>query len=525
MCGLTGFSGKSKFNRDKMTWLIYENQDRGKDSVGFYSYNKDSKNFSLRKFKGKPEDVLTATDFELPEGNLFIGHVRQATSGKVNVSNAHPFHRGNIVLAMNGTTDNHWDLCREYKVDATKIEVDSDALCAMLNASQTKKPLTEIIGGCAVLYTDTNTNRLYVYRNADRPLYRGTINGDMYISSIENSLKLIACQNIKEFKQDSLYEIFEGTVLNNYPVKRAVEFKKEEMKVSRNSENVYLDEFNDLICKINFARITNRALVGRYLKPVPLYKGFSALANLNPANYYKIIGYVKGHSGKNEWDVILKDDDDYTITISKYAFHQHILLTSVNACGKLICNITYTTGNKSKAGDAGDIVLITKVYPKRDKLNVTNLMNGKDITISDKHMRLLGSVQTNTLMEKHRAEEKSAGKAIKKLLTLGNKDDFPTPDLNNIIKEDNIFQEGPQLMEIPLKEELKLKDFGSVGELADFTLDSILGLVSQLKDSVQGLNFHGVVYDRTMDKNIEDIEEFITNYINTKEKINELENA
>lgn len=207
MCGLVGFNGPKdkKFNLDKVKLLLMMNQQRGEDSFGFYTPE-----IGVVKDTGKIELEMSRPSFNLPISNTLIGHVRKSTVGATNKKNAHPFNYGNIVLAMNGTLSNCWDLLREYNFDLKDFDVDSQILTAMLNVDQSSIPFTKIIGGCAVIYTDTNNGKVYVYRNNERPLYRGNLDGGMYFSSIESSLKIIGCADVKEFKEDILYEIIDG---------------------------------------------------------------------------------------------------------------------------------------------------------------------------------------------------------------------------------------------------------------------------------------------------------------------------
>ncbi len=220
MCGIgsaVAFKGNT-LNQLRLKFLLLHNENRGQDAMGFYTEETD-----VVKKSGKPRDLLNSKEFIIPKTNMFLGHVRQMSSGGNTDENAHPFKFGNIVLVMNGTLNYIWGLCTKHGVIHTDIHVDSAGLCAILNKEKSKDVLSEIDGSCACVFTNTETKKLYVYRNSDRPLFRGIIEGEgMYISSTKESLELIDCIKINEFKQDSLYEIFEGVVIKNYPVKRYV---------------------------------------------------------------------------------------------------------------------------------------------------------------------------------------------------------------------------------------------------------------------------------------------------------------
>lgn len=221
MCGITSFSGfkNMKANPMALKFLLLYNETRGQDAMGFYSLES-----GIVKKSGKPRELLGEEKFKIPLTNQFLGHVRAVSSGGNGDERSHPFQHGNIILAMNGTLTNHFDLANNlYKIDHSKIYVDSDYLCAMLNKTQSKEPFEKIKGSCACVYIDTNTNKMYVYRNDDRPLFKGFLEEGMYISSTEESLKAIECSKIEEFPKDVLHEIVNGFIIKTYNVKRWVD--------------------------------------------------------------------------------------------------------------------------------------------------------------------------------------------------------------------------------------------------------------------------------------------------------------
>lgn len=312
MCGIIAFSGNpdNKFNIDKIKLLLMLNQDRGKDSYGYYTPET-----GIIKDTGKVELCLIKKDFTVPESSTFIGHVRSSTVGASVKDNAHPFNYGNIVLAMNGTLTNHWDLLRDYKFKYMDFDVDSQVLAAMINKDQNKSALSKILGSCAVVYTDTTTGNLYCYRNNDRPLFRGNIDGSMYISSIENSLKIIGCVDVKEFKEDNLYEIKDGAITTTYKVKRAViETKPSNQTVLFKDENTHKS-----FRYIDFDTTKSEILVGEYLSPK---------RDLNLANggmFFENYAYeVTGYSNKNTYEICLKDNLGNVKEVSKHLFKNQI---------------------------------------------------------------------------------------------------------------------------------------------------------------------------------------------------------
>ncbi len=189
--------------------------ERGTDATGLYSPLNGIKK-SLTKGS---EFVVKEWDKVKPD-KLFIGHVRSRTYGLNTIENAHPFERGDCVLLHNGTINNPWPLLRKRSIAWNNINVDSDALAVCIDHDKNLDVLKEISGGAALLICDKSAiGKLYVFRNKERPLFSGYIKSNMYISSIEESLQLIGCSDIKEFKEDHLYTIQDGNVLKSIKIK------------------------------------------------------------------------------------------------------------------------------------------------------------------------------------------------------------------------------------------------------------------------------------------------------------------
>jgi hypothetical protein len=209
MCGLIGYSGQDVFDSDKIKILMLANIERGKDACGFYN------NGLITKDIVTPAELLSKHKL-IPE-NIFIGHDRAATIGSRTKDNSHPFHIENIIGAHNGTLTNHHALARDLDLKYNDWDVDSEVLFYGIQKSPREfKILKEFKGAAALIWTDTNhPNRIYCFRNSERPLFRGMIGDNMYISSMDNSLELIGATKIKMFKTDYLYCIENGSVLNH----------------------------------------------------------------------------------------------------------------------------------------------------------------------------------------------------------------------------------------------------------------------------------------------------------------------
>lgn len=207
-CGMVGFSGSTNFNPDKIAQLLLANMTRGVHSTGMYNNGVISK---------MAEDAIYfLAENRIIPGNTFMGHDRHATIGsKTAINNAHPFRYGTIIGQHNGTLKNHWNLCRDNDLTYSDYDVDSQVLIELISKDKEDlEVLQEFEGAAAIIWHDEDhPNRLYCFRNSERPLYRGMIDEGMYISSIEASLKMIGCEKIQQFKENFVYSIENGQII------------------------------------------------------------------------------------------------------------------------------------------------------------------------------------------------------------------------------------------------------------------------------------------------------------------------
>lgn len=208
---MIGFSSTQPFDVQKIkTLILWNSLERGEDATGIYS----PKN-GLKKCLLKGSDFIINKNYEIEPDTMFMAHCRAKTIGLNTVNNAHPFERGNIILQHNGTIKNHYSLLSKYDLKYADYSVDSDVICGSINKTQNTEPLSEIDGPAAIVYTDTNEEGvLKVFRNIDRPLFRGYCEEGMYISSIKESLIFIGCERIKEFNENYLYSIKDGLLIS-----------------------------------------------------------------------------------------------------------------------------------------------------------------------------------------------------------------------------------------------------------------------------------------------------------------------
>ena len=225
MCGIVSYCGADNFKVDNIKMLMLANMTRGVHSTGMFNDGKITK------------EAVYAIDFlasnEIKPGKIFIGHDRAATIGnKTDNKNAHPFQFGTIVGVHNGTLKNHWQMVRS-KVKGKTIadfNVDSEVLIYLIDQEKENlSVLQDFEGAAALVWHDTDhPNRLYVFRNNERPLFRGYTDEGIYISSIENSLEMIGCKSIQEFKENYLYTLEDGKITSTKRKRRFKVFKKKQ---------------------------------------------------------------------------------------------------------------------------------------------------------------------------------------------------------------------------------------------------------------------------------------------------------
>ncbi len=370
MCGLVGFSGKTNFDLEKIKVLIVWNSlERGEDSTGLYS-----------PINGLKKSLLKGSDFVVNKGDeiipdsIFMSHVRFKTIGVVSANNAHPFQRGNWVLEHNGTLKNQWPIANKYKLKWADYNVDSDVLCGAIAECDNFDPIKDIDGPAAlIIHNTTRPNRLYVFRNDERPLFRGMIGDNMYISSIENSLKVIGCTNIKEFVKNLLYTIQDGVI-----IKPPVEYKNKPYYFTNttvNNNSLSLEEVQQYKgcyvrgdCDINY-------------KPDPF--------QIKKNKYY----YVKDVT--SEKYLILNDPmlNDHTIEVKGfYSLFKKEDIIKINSYCKARCDI-YRIANKEQ------------ILMKREEVGIiTNISDDGIVTISNPKTKKIFCTANKSLFIKLTAE-------------------------------------------------------------------------------------------------------------------------
>lgn len=199
MCGIFGVVGTREDAGQLALSGLKKLDYRGYDSWGVAFISKGV------LITHKSTDILTGHEIQdFPKSKVAIAHTRWATTGAVNITNAHPHESsdGRFTLAQNGIVENHLELKKElvqlgYKfVSDTDTEVivrliehelqSSDSLQSAL-----QKAFTRLTGRNTVIILDKQNQELLAVRNGS-PLVIGQTPDGYILSSDTLSFSDIA---------------------------------------------------------------------------------------------------------------------------------------------------------------------------------------------------------------------------------------------------------------------------------------------------------------------------------------------
>jgi hypothetical protein len=159
--------------------LLYVSSLRGMHSTGVFTAEPLSKKDFMKMKKltcPSPEFIrIDSQDktpiLEEPFADVFLGHCRYATVGKLSRENAHPFDVGNLVGAHNGTLNDFWSWGKKDGPDGDKT--DSQMMFERMNEKGIEAVLREMIpsSAYAISVYDKRTRKVTLARNKDRGLF------------------------------------------------------------------------------------------------------------------------------------------------------------------------------------------------------------------------------------------------------------------------------------------------------------------------------------------------------------------
>jgi len=400
-CGLTGFSGKDNFDITKLKFLLYWNSvERGRDATGLYTLESGivKDNEEAKKF------IINAKKIDkINPSNLLIGHVRAKTVGNNTVANAHPFEYGDLVGAHNGSLTNHLALIRQYGFKMTNYDVDSQVLISALNenlkdsGSDDFKVLSEYEGAAALLIYNKKEGILYAMHDKERPLFYGYDNGNMYISSIKESLEGIGCIDCKAFPINVVHMIKDGEIIHTIDYKPYVpkittpvfwSAAKANFKYGRKGK-LTLDE---KYCGIYYSDAEAYMFEGYNVMVESSMAATENPGRFNKDNWYLCTGFTKNSTGKLEPTFIDNKGDETSLPIVQLDTNNFIPVKGSYV--KVLIDIVYT-GTQIKICNKGDIVEVTGHKFGDDQVHLRTLDSNKTFYIDLDAIRNLSSKEMN----------------------------------------------------------------------------------------------------------------------------------
>ena len=135
MCGIVGYIGSKQASPvliEGLERLSY----RGYDSAGVAVIGPEGR-ISVRKAKGRLENLKNLLAQSPVEGVIGIGHTRWATHGEPSDLNAHPHTdvKGGIAVVHNGIIENHESLRRYLESTGARFvsQTDTEVIAHLLN--------------------------------------------------------------------------------------------------------------------------------------------------------------------------------------------------------------------------------------------------------------------------------------------------------------------------------------------------------------------------------------------------------
>lgn len=198
MCGIFGIIPKKQLDKSELKSLALFSRNRGKDSCGFFNYDKLNDKYIVRKFDKDIKDVISQV---LPKfENLVLGHSRLITNSTFDNQ---PITINDIVCIHNGIIVNFKSLFFKYKINQ-KLKIDSEILPALVNYYLKKKydldkiidKILEVSKGiinCAIAIP--KLGKILLFSN-NGSLFFGKKKDNYYFASEKFFLDKINCKNI-----------------------------------------------------------------------------------------------------------------------------------------------------------------------------------------------------------------------------------------------------------------------------------------------------------------------------------------
>ena len=191
MCGIVGYIGA----RDAAPVILKSLKRleyRGYDSAGIAVMN--GAHVSIRRCKGKLENLERILLQRPLRGNVGIGHTRWATHGRPSENNAHPHRAGDVVVVHNGIIENYIELKERLLKKGARFEseTDTEVVAHLVNdkiergddfLDAIRKTLREIQGSYALVFLHQGDPKRLVVAKSSTPIVIGWGEAETFIAS------------------------------------------------------------------------------------------------------------------------------------------------------------------------------------------------------------------------------------------------------------------------------------------------------------------------------------------------------
>lgn len=212
MCGIIGYNGKDKNTLHILIDGLKALEYRGYDSSGI-AYK--TKEIEIVKSVGKISELEKKIDYNL-NTDIGIGHTRWATHGKVNETNSHPHHVGDITIVHNGIIENFNEIKEELKKKnyIFNTDTDTEVACALIDyyyketndiKTSLVKFMDKVRGSYALGVIVNNEDKIYSLRKNSPLIIAKNDNGN-FIASDTIAVSKYA-DNVLYLDEDIIAEI------------------------------------------------------------------------------------------------------------------------------------------------------------------------------------------------------------------------------------------------------------------------------------------------------------------------------
>ncbi len=249
MCGIFGYIGY-RDNAQKLVFAGLKSLEyRGYDSWGVAVMNASGK-ISVKKKAGK---IGENNVFDLPNGDISIGHTRWATHGGVTDVNSHPHFDCSETIAVihNGIFENYEEFKNKLinKKHKFRSDTDTEVVSHLIEESLAKKlgfsesvrqTFNKIDGLNAIIVLNKAENKIIAVRNGS-PLVVGFGKNENFLAS--DAAALLPYTKTVYFLEDNQMAVLEKNGVEIFDAKsgKKVKFEKQKLnwKISQGEKGKY----------------------------------------------------------------------------------------------------------------------------------------------------------------------------------------------------------------------------------------------------------------------------------------------